>query len=173
MESGKYIIGENVTIKSATIKDLENIKKFQREIIDSMENKEWFTPLTKYEFTYPLENNGKINLLYYNKELIGLYVLTINPEKNIIKEYELENKNIAILDSIMIKEQYRGSNLQRQGMKIIEEEACNLNIELIVATVHPENIYSLNNFIKENYKIIKKHKIHGGPRFIVVKNIVL
>ena len=126
MKSSKYVIGENVTIKSATIKDLENIKKFQKEIIDSMNNKEWFTPLTEYEFTYPLENNGKINLLYYNKELIGLFVLTINPEENIIKEYELDNKNIGILDSVMIKEKYRGSNLQRQGMKIIEEEASNL-----------------------------------------------
>ena len=56
MKSSKYVIGENVTIKSATIKDLENIKKFQKEIIDSMNNKEWFTPLTEYEFTYPLEN---------------------------------------------------------------------------------------------------------------------
>ena len=137
-----------------------------------MNNKELFTPLTEYEFTYPLENNGKINLLYYNKELIGLFVLTINPEENIIKEYELDNQNIGRLDSVMIKEKYRGSNLQRQGMKILEEEASNLNIEHIVATIHPENIYSLNNFIKENYKIIKKHNIHGGPRFIVVKNIV-
>lgn len=168
----KYVIGKNIIIKLATEKDIEKITIFQDEVIDNMKNKEYFTPLTDKEFIYPIKNNGLVYLLYYGNEIIGLFVLTINPEEDIIEEYKLDdNKNVGIIDSIMIKENYRGSSLQLQGMDIIENDAKKLQIKKLVATIHPDNKYSLNNFIKRKYKIINKINIHNGPRYIVIKEI--
>ena len=169
----KYVIGENVCIKQATIDDVCDIELFQSEIVNNMDNKEFFTPLTANEFVYPITNNGRVYLLYYQEELIGLCVLTINVSLDVISEYCLNNNsNVGILDSVMIKECYRGSGLQVQVMNILYDEAKRLGIMQIVATVHPDNIYSLNNFIKEGYEIINKINIHGGYRYIVIKDVV-
>ncbi len=107
----KYIINENIKLKKSTINDIKNIIKFQEEIINDMENKELFKPLIEEEFTYPIMNNGLVYLLYFENEIIGLFVLTINPKDDIINEYQLEDtSNIAILDSVMIKREFRGNN---------------------------------------------------------------
>lgn len=106
----KYIINENIKLKKSTINDIKNIIKFQEEIINDMENKELFKPLIE-EFTYPIMNNGLVYLLYFENKIIGFFVLTINPKDDIINEYQLEDtSNIAILDSVMIKREFRGNN---------------------------------------------------------------
>lgn len=168
----KYIINKNIKLKKSTINDIKNIIKFQEEIINDMENKELFKPLIEEEFTYPIMNNGLVYLLYFKNEIIGLFVLTINPKDDIINEYQLEDtSNIAILDSVMIKREFRGSKLQLQGMKIIDIDCKKLNIDKIVATVHPDNKYSLNNLLEDNYKIINTINIHGGIRNILIKEV--
>lgn len=111
-------------------------------------------------------------ILYFENEIIGLFVLTLNPKDDIINEYQLEDaNNIAILDSVMIKREFRGSKLQLQGMKIIDIDCKKLNIDKIVATVHPDNKYSLNNLLEDNYKIINTINIHGGIRNILIKEV--
>lgn len=168
----KYNIGENVLIKKASIDDLDKILNFQKNIIDRMPNKEFFTPLTEHEFVYPIENNGLVYLLYYDNTLIGLFVLTINPEDDILDEYQLDSPlDVAIFDSVMIEDKYRGYGLQLQVMKLINKAAHELGVKRIVATIHPNNKYSLDNFLKDNYKIINQIDIHGGPRLIVEKVI--
>lgn len=170
VDNMKYNIGENVIIKKASINDLDKILKFQKNIIDAMPNKEFFTPLTEHEFVYPIENNGLVYLLYYDNTLIGLFVLTINPEDDILDEYQLDNSlDVAIFDSVMIDDKYRGNGLQLQGMKLINKGAAKLGVKRIVATIHPNNRYSLDNFLKDEYKIINQINIHGGPRLIVEK----
>ena len=66
----------------------------------------------------------------------------------------------------MIKKEYRGSNLQAQGMEIIYNDAKKLGVKQIIATVHPENIYSSRNFDILGYKVINEITIHGGKRLI-------
>lgn len=69
------------------------------------------------------------------------------PKKEIIDEYLLDDTlNVCILDSIMVEEKYRGSKLQLQIMTYLEEYAKKLKLKQIVATVHPDNSYSINNF---------------------------
>lgn len=163
----KYKINENIRLVKAQIKDLREITNFQDDVINNMERKDFFTPLTKEEIVYPLENNGTIYMLFDKEIMIGLFILTINPPQEIIEEYKLyDNADVAILDSIMIDKNYRGFGLQCQGMKIIYNDAKKLNVKKIVATVHPENIYSSRNFDILGYKAINEITIHGGKRLI-------
>ncbi len=107
----------------------------------------------------------------YNNEIIGLLVLTCNIP-NVLKEYKLSNLNYMLIDSIMVKEEYRGQGLQRKMLDFAYKRAKELKMYGLVATIHPDNIYSLNNFIEEKYEVINTIKIHGGPRRIVIKNII-
>ena len=71
---------------------------------------------------------------------------------------------MLLIDSIMIKDEFRGHKLQKQILKFLYNRAKELKVNGLVATVHPNNKYSLNNLLSENYKIIKELTIHNGKR---------
>lgn len=167
----KYVINENIRLVKANINNFDEIVAFQSEVIDKLYNKEFFTPLNETELKFPLMNNGIVYLLYDEDLVVGLFVLTINPLKEIIKEYEFGDNDFAIFDSVMIRDTYRGSHLQQQGMKLLDEDAKRIGIKTIVATVHPQNIYSINNFKKMSYEYVKQINIHGGERIIFRKDL--
>ena len=166
----KYILNENVKIKKVKKNEIKIILQFQRKIIDSMENKDFFAPLTEKEILFPIKNKGLVCTLLHNDTIIGFFVLTPNPPKKIMSEYNLDNlEKLGLLDGIMIKKEYRGSKLQQQCLEYIEKKALESGTKQIIATVHPQNIWSLNNFIEKNYKIIAQKNVHGGPRYILQK----
>ncbi|MBR3209824.1 MAG: GNAT family N-acetyltransferase [Bacilli bacterium] len=76
-----------------------------------------------------------------------------------------------LIDSIMVKDEYRGQGLQRKMLQFAQKQAEKLKMNGLVATVHPDNIYSLNNFVHEDYKVINRLNIHGGQREILLKEI--
>lgn len=170
MATFKYIIGDNIKLEFATVDDLDMIMNFQYLIINNMANKEYFCPLLKEEFKDALDN-GVISLLWDDDILVGLAVLNCKPKIEIIEEYCLSDVNdIGILDSVMIKDEYRGSKLQQQLINCLDSVIEKFNLKGVVATVHPDNIWSYNNLIACNYENIHKVIIHGGERFILFKS---
>lgn len=163
-------IEKNVTIKKIKEEEIKIVLDFQKEIIDNMEHKEWFVPLTKEEFLTPIRGEDNVYVFIYNNIIIGLLVLTCNISE-ILKDYELPSTNYMLIDSIMVKEGYRGYGLQRQLLNFAYKRAFDLNMDGLVATIHPDNKYSLNNFLNDNYNILHTLTIHGGTRKIVVKNV--
>lgn len=166
----RYVIGKNIETKIITEDKLNILLDFQREIIDKMQNKEWFTPLTKEEFLIPLQDKDNDYIFTYKKEVIGMLVLTCNI-KEVLEEYKLPKGDYMLIDSIMIKDNYRGYGLQRQLLKYAYNKALEQKVDGLVATVHPDNIYSLNNFLKEGYQILHTLQIHGGKRHVMIKYI--
>lgn len=171
MKERKWVINENILLKEATEKDLGILLRFQESIIENMERKDFFQMLNEEEFLYPINDNGKVYLLYDEDVLIGFFVISVAPPMKMASDYEFDISDIAIFDAVMIKEEYRGSGLQRQAMEIAYDYAKDKGLKALVATVHPENFYSLNNFVIEDYKIIRKKNVHGGERLIVYKEI--
>lgn len=164
----KLVVNQNVEIKVLKEEDLEDILSFQQEIINEMEHKEWFVPLTEEEFLTPIRNKDNVYFLIHDKEIIGLLVLTCDiPE--VLEEYKLPSDNYMLIDSVMVKKKYRGQKLQKQMLKFAFKRALEQKVEGLVATIHPDNVYSLNNFIDEDYICINTLTIHGGSRKIMVK----
>lgn len=156
----------NFTLKIADKNDIPRIMNFQQRIIDDMENKNWFTPLTEKEFLTPIENLDNVYMLFDGEKEVALFVATCNIGDE-LNEYGVENRNNMLIDSTMVEPEYRGMGLQRKILKFLEKRALDLGLNGLVATVHPDNIYSLNNFIKSGYEIIDKREIHGGPRLVL------
>ena len=69
----------------------------------------------------------------------------------------------------MIKKEYRGSKLQQQIVRLLDNQISLFNLRGVVATVHPNNIWSLNNLLECDYKEINRITIHGGERIILFK----
>lgn len=161
---------ENIDIHVIDKNELDKLILFQKEIIDNMNNKEWFVPLTEEEFLTPIEGKDNAYFFTYDNEIIGLLVLTCDIP-DVLEEYKLPKGDYMLIDSVMVKDEYRGYGLQREMLKFAYDRARMLNMDGLVATIHPDNLYSLNNFYLEDYKLLHKLKIHGGPRDVVIKKL--
>ena len=166
----KYVIGKNIDTHVINNKELGILIKFQKEIIDNMSNKEWFVPLTEEEFLASIDGRDNAYFFKYNEEIIGLLVLTCDIP-DVLEEYQLPNKNYMLIDSVMVKDEYRGYGLQRQMLRFAYERASKLEMNGLVATIHPDNKHSLDNFVKEDYELLHVLTIHGGTRNIMIKNV--
>lgn len=164
------IINQNGSIKSISEKEIDIASYIQRSIFNTMDSKHWYAPLRWAEFLTPIKGTDGTYLLVYQGEIIGLFVLTCNIP-DVLSEYKLPSSNYMLIDSVMIKEGYRGHGLQRQILKFVYDRAIDLKMNGLVSTVHPDNKYSLNNFILEDYKILHKLIIHGGIRNVMIKSI--
>ncbi len=166
----KYTIGKNIEIEIVDESRLDAVLEFQKNIIDRMEHQEFFCPLTKEEFWEPIRGRDNVYFLKYNNETIGLFVATCDIP-HILEEYQLDNNNVMLIDSVMIREDFRGYGLQRQVLDYLYDRAKELNVVGLVATIHPNNTYSLNNCLYSGYQIINKLTLHGGDRYVVIKKI--
>ena len=80
---------------------------------------------------------------------------------------------VAHMDSVVILPEYRGHGLQHMLMKeaerIIKSET---GYRILMATVHPDNTYSLRNVKAHGYEVAAKAIKYGGhPRYILKKEI--
>ena len=173
-EDRRYIIGDNVDFTPIGLGSVYKAMEFQKGIIAGMKNKKFFTPLKPKEFIDPIKGRGGVYFLHHNDELIGLAVGACDiPE--ILAEYNLPDNlpddKVMLIDSVMVAEGYRGHGLQLQILAKLEERAKQLELNGLVATVHPENQYSLRNFKKAGYRVSHEANLHGGRRYVVVKEI--
>lgn len=76
----------------------------------------------------------------------------------------------ALMDVVAVHEQHRGRGLMAALSQLAEEEMRTRGFTALVATVHPDNVYSLNNFKNTGYRILKEGRFYGGqPRYLVGK----
>ena len=76
-------------------------------------------------------------------------------------------------DSIQVAENYRGFGIQRFFLQETEKKARERGAEFMLATVSPDNIYSLNTFKQMGYGIYKNEVIsaYNSTRYLIIKNL--
>ena len=62
----------------------------------------------------------------------------------------------------LVREGYRGQGLQRKLIREIEKIAVARGYNLLCTTCAPNNIFSINNFLKEGYAYAKTEEKYGG-----------
>lgn len=81
---------------------------------------------------------------------------------------------VAHMDSVVILPKYRGNGLQHKLMetaeRIIKKET---DYRILLATVHPENVYSLRNATDRGFRAAKEVTAYGTyQRYVMIKEIV-
>lgn len=83
-----------------------------------------------------------------------------------------DNGKSAIIKLIIVKKEYRGQHFQRLLIEIFEKYSLENGYNYLMCSVSPNNLYSLKNFMFENYKIIKEKKLYNGlNRYILFKKL--
>ncbi len=122
---------------------------------------------------------GEVVLYFNEDDLVGFFELTCpdNP-KEIEEEYNISKylpnadiNNMGVAESIVVLPEYRGNHLQYKMFKRMEELASERNLTSLIGTVHPENVYSCENFEKSGYTTATRFEAHGGPRLLKYKEV--
>lgn len=80
--------------------------------------------------------------------------------------------NIRHMESVVVAEDYQGRGLHRKLLQKAEFIEKAQKTECLMATVHPDNIFSLRNFAQEGYECLLETEKYGGlKRKVLFKSI--
>ncbi len=128
----------------------KEVQQLAEKVIDGLERKEFFIPITNNEYDDMFnENKSIIYGAYDGEKLIGIARMSLEQVKNdsIKKELNLENNKVARFGKYLVLSEYRNQGIMQHLQIKLIEESKKLNFEYIIILAHPENKQS-NGAIK-------------------------
>lgn len=162
---------QNMTCINENI-NLEEYIEFREYVKKHMEYPEWLGDFSIEDLEHILANGSKI-WLYYLDDTPVCSMMAIPADATTINKYEvnLDHKNIIDYGPMMVNPKFIGNGLQYQMLKELDTYSINNNYKYAISTVHPDNTYSINNFIKDNFKFLNQKNFKRGLRNIYIKNL--
>ena len=152
--------------------DLDEYIKFRELVKENMENPEWLGDFSKEDLIELLNNNSKIWIYYINNEPVCSMMIIPSDKKSLLKfELDLDCKEVVDYGPMFVNPKYVGNKLQYQMLEKLDNYCINLGYKYAAVTVHPDNNYSINNLIKDNFKYKNTKTFKRGIRNIYVKNL--
>ena len=151
-----------------------------------MSNPEWFI---QDDLMYITEHVGHVPLIGTDQgfvlkavthiagkdKIVGFFMVAFPgiTEKNLglhINLNEADLLKVAHMDSVVILPEFRGHGLQYKFIAKAEEViAAETDYHILMATVHPDNKYSLNNVMAHGYEVAAEALKYGGYRRYILK----
>lgn len=173
-------------IKRALPEDAEVLISIMEKVTAGLINREWFmdddadyirshighVPVAGEDCGFVLKAVTRID----GKEVVAGFFMVDFPgtgERNLghhigLKEAGLAG--VAHMDSVVILPQFRGHKLQFRLIEAAEDVLQReTDYTIWMATVHPDNKYSLNNVLAHGYEVVAEAIKYGGYRRYVLK----
>ena len=156
--------------------EINKIFKLQNDIYNNLENKKILCK-SSYNEIVDAFLHKEIYCIYCNNELAGFFMVVKNRKAkrnyvSLIPNLTINYFDVVTFDIIIIAPKFRGHNLQQQALAFTTKLAKGFKqAKYICATVSPENYFSLNNFLNQNFKIYQRvcESYHNLDRYIVIK----
>ena len=160
---------ENLTCINENI-DIDEYIQFREFVISHMEHPEWLGVFSKEDLLTMLSNNSKIWMYYLEDEVVCSMMFIPATEKDAIR-FDLEQyyKEVADYGPMMVNPKYRGNGLQYQMLKVLDDYAISNSYKYALATINPDNKYSIHNIEKDNFQFIRQKEFTRGLRNIYFK----
>lgn len=162
-------------IKTAQIKEqeLDEYLKLFAIVKGNMEHPEWLGDFSKEDYINILNNGGNIIGFWYNKELVGAGVLIPSTQKDLEKflSNDLDYNEVVDFGPQMVHPNYIGNKIQTLIIENLELISKRKNYKYALGTVHPDNIFSINNLLKSDFIKIGEVVLKRGPRNVYRKEI--
>ena len=134
---------------------------------------EWFVAEPYEEFDFWMnEERGILYLAVDEDENVGAMFFVILPglhPDNLGYDLNME----AMMDTAAVLPEFRGHHLQYEMMQHAEADLREMGYKYLLCTVHPENVFSRSNVMKQGYeKLLTKEKYGGFLRDIWMKQII-
>ena len=169
--------GQDVTIKTLTINDLEAILELQEKVIASLTVASFLQPLSEEEFLFILNGNGTMIGAFHEERLIAFRAM-LEPE---IDEHHLgrdagltesELSSVLYSEVTNVDPDYRGNKLQQILGELLLEDIDKKRYRYLFTTVAPFNIASLKDKFALGMHIISLEKKYGNLlRYTLMKDL--
>lgn len=150
--------------------DIDKYFEFYMDVRNNMEHPEWLGVIPKDEVINMLNNGGKL-WIYKNGEDYVASIMYIPTKNNSLQKHNI-NYDESIVGSCgptMVNHKYVGNGFMMQMLKVLNEYALSKGLKYMETRVHPDNLYSINNFIKNNYELVDSYMSSDGPRNVYLK----
>ena len=99
-------------------------------------------------------------------------MLIPSDEKALSKfELDLYYKEVADYGPMFVNPKFVGNGLQYQMLKVMDKYCINLGYKYVASTIHPDNIYSINNLVKDSFEYKNTKQFKRGMRNIYLKKL--
>lgn len=165
---------KGIKLEDLALKDIaidEYIK--QREIIKSyMTSPDWLGDFDSKTLEMLLNSGSKI-WTYYDKNNFVCSMMFIPADKKTLAKMGVEIDYTVVGDygPMMVNPKYIGNGLQYQMLKVLDKYLLDNNYLYACSTVHPENIFSISNLLKDDFHFVSEKTFTRGVRNVYVKKI--
>lgn len=152
--------------------NLDKYIQFRELVKENMEHSEWLGDFSKEDLDLLLKQNSKIWIYYIENEPVCSMMLIPSTKKSLDKfEMDLDYKTVVDYGPMFVNPKYIGNGLQYQMLKELDRYCLNLGYKYAAGTIHPDNIYSINNLLKDDFKQINQKEFKRGIRNIYLKKL--
>ena len=162
-----------LTLRPLSYYDLPQVMALQDEIISDIDP-ELFQKSYDWEIIDSIENDYCCGL-FDGEMMVAFCVMIFNrkTERNYccLTDDKEDYSKYFSFDTIQVKKEYRGFGIQRFFLLEADREAKKQGAEFVLATVAPDNKYSLNSFINAGYSIYMDKEIdaYNSKRYLMMK----
>ena len=181
-------LSRQFSITAAAPEDCHEIYRLMADTAASVQKKDWFFP-DSLEFirthikdrgmilkACPVPSEADTSSLRSDRLAAFLLIRFPGPTEDNLGTYlhlsEKELLKVAHMETVAVASGFTGNGLQRKLLIEGEKAAAAMGLRHFMATVHPENHYSLSNFQRLGYKKIAEALKYGGlRRWVLEKSI--
>ena len=161
----------------AHIDDIPKIMHLMSDVKANMTQKEWFVDDDEEYLQNLLDGHGFILLAKEKstQDLAGFFMVKFPglSEDNLGRHLDFSEEKLmqcVHMDSCVVHPAFRGHHLQSRMASLAESHISSTSYRYLLATVHPDNCYSLTSMLRCGYQIMKHTYLYGGlPRTIIMK----
>ena len=152
--------------------DINEYLKYREEIKKTMPHPDWLGDFDSDALTNLLATGSKIWLFYNNEEFV-CSMMSIPSTNKCLHRLSLTDYNYnEVIDygPMFVNPKYRGLGLQYQMLQYLDNYYQN-QMSYAIVTVHPDNHYSINNILKDNFMLITTKQFTRGIRNVYLKKL--
>ena len=143
---------------------------FREYVKGNLEHPDWLGDFSKEDLINLVNNGSKIWVYYLDDEPICSMMIILADEKALSKfDMDLNYKDVIEYGPMFVNHKYIGKGLQYQMFLELDKYCYKLGYKYAVGTVHPDNTYSINNFIKDKFVFFNQKEFKRGLRNIYLK----
>lgn len=153
--------------------DIDEYLAFYKYVKSNMKEPSWLGEFSLNELINILNNEGKL-FNFYDNNIIVCSMLYIPSNNKTLEKHNLkyDEKLVGSCGPIMVNPKYVGNKFQKQMLELLDKYCKSIGKRYIFTKVHPDNIYSINNFVSDGYKFVETYKTSSGePRSVYFKEI--
>ena len=153
--------------------NIDEYLKFYKYVKSNMKEPSWLGEFSLNDLKNILNNEGKL-FNFYDNNIIVCSMLYIPSNNKTLEKHNLkyDEKLVGSCGPIMVNPKYVGNKFQKQVLELLDKYCKSIGKIYIFTKVHPDNIYSINNFVGDGYKFVETYKTSSGePRSVYFKEI--